>query len=669
MSSPNRKRETKKTDAAYVSFNDNDKSQIMKAHASTIDSYSGIQRATATQLTSDHYIRSPFSRTDYDRMRPNERIPSRFRDVVVACRAMYLRLGIVRNVIDMMTDFTTEDMRLIHPDKTQEAFFRVWMKKVKLKESVDEFVRHFLIDGNVVIKRNTAKLSKPVQTQWTKVQADDSSPEKLYVEDTASKGEIPWRYTFLNVAALEWLGGDLAKSMGQKQLVFRLSNDLIKSALTPNDPFSQNLSSKVPEDVRDAIRKNGEGFYQLDMDKLYIAFNKKDSWEDWAPPFLYAILNDVNYRDKLRQAEISALDGVINVIRIWKLGDHENGILPNQAVVNKLSDILQTNTGGGAFDLVWDSMLDMQEYYPPIDKILGSEKYEQVNRDILIGLGVPEVLIGGKGGNFSNSFIQLKTLVEKLQYVRDRVCEWLNTELKMVCEAMGIDTPPKVRFNQMSLEDEASTRQLIIGLLDRGIISVEAVLDVYGEDFLFEMGRIKAEKPVLKNAGVDVKSPLDPKPVAGPGGSKPPAGKTGRVGKGRPPGRNSTTQKERKPKPRRTAADLAVFALDAIDAIDEHVIPVYMESMNVSNARKLTNDQKDLLTHARILVMSTLKPSDDISKDSILSIAENSTNYNKDILVSITKAVNAFISKNGVEPTLSQRKRIEAMAWAEQYSM
>jgi hypothetical protein len=67
--------------------------------------------------------------------------------------------------------------------------------------------------------------------------------------------------------------------------------------------------------------------------------------------------------------------------------------------------------------------------------------------------------------------------------------------------------------------------------------------------------------------------------------------------------------------------------------------------------------------------MSTLKPSDDISKDSILSIAENSTNYNKDILVSITKAVNAFISKNGVEPTLSQRKRIEAIAWAEQYSM
>src|SRR5690606_10512365 len=104
----------------------------------------------------------------------------------------------------------------------------------------------------------------------------------------------------------------------------------------------------------------------------------------------------------------------------------------------------------------------------PIENILGEEKYNQVNRDILIGLGVPEVLIGGKGGNFSNSFIQLKTLIEKLKYVRSRVIEWLETEIAILCKSMDIKILPKIKCPPI-LDDENTTRKLIVGLFDRGI--------------------------------------------------------------------------------------------------------------------------------------------------------------------------------------------------------
>jgi hypothetical protein len=40
----------------------------------------------------------------------------------------------------------------------------------------------------------------------------------------------------------------------------------------------------------------------------------------------------------------------------------------------------------------------MKDYYPPVEKILGSDKFKEVDRDILIALGIPEVLIGGGGG-------------------------------------------------------------------------------------------------------------------------------------------------------------------------------------------------------------------------------------------------------------------------------
>lgn len=659
----------KETTNGYLAFNDNNKESIITSHGSVIESYDGVRRpsekATAIELTNDHHIRSPFNRYDYEKMRPNERMPTRFREVVHACRSVYLRLGVCRNVIDMMTDFATEDLRIVHPDKKQEAFFKVWMSKVKLKDAVDEFVRHFLVDGNVVVKRITAKLPKPTENQWRTQAAE---PEKIYVEDTTSKREIPWKYTFLNVAALEWVGGDITKISGERQLGFYPSSKLRKTLNDANDPFQKNAIDKMPLEIKDALKRNDSGMVLLDMDKLYVAHNKKDSWEDWAPPFLYSVLQDVGFRDKLRQAEISALDGVINVIRLWKLGDHKEGILPNSAVINKLVGILDTNTGGGAIDIVWDSMIDMKEYYPPIDQILGSEKYDQVNRDILIGLGVPEVLIGGEGGNFSNSFIQLKTLVEKLEYVRNRVIEWLTEEVRVVCEAMGIVVPPKVKFKKMSLEDEETTKQLIVNLLDRGIISAEAVLDIYGEDFMLEMDRIKAQKDIFQKSGVKIKSPLDPKPVAK--GTKAPGGKTGQVGKGRPPTKKSSpAKKERTPKPRRTKGniELGVYAFEAISAIDTHVIPTYMESVGVNNARKLTSDQKEDIDNLRTLVLASLKPGDDLSDENILFVAENVDQFNKELLNSINKAVSGYISQNGVEPTLNQRKNIEAIAWADYY--
>jgi hypothetical protein len=679
MAKPPRRIEMRSKEA-YTAFNNDNKVNAMASLSNVIERYEGVRRGseektTAISLTSDQSIRSPFNRMDYDLYRPNEKLPKRFREVIHACRGAYLRLGIVRNVIDMMTDFATEDLKIVHPDKKVEAFFKVWMKKVKLKEAVEEFVRHLLIDGNVVLKRTTAKLSKPVENQWMEIATAAETPQKLYTEDQVSKREIPWKYNFLNVAALFWIGDEIDPD--NKKLAFQPSQSLLKVIRTPNDFFQKSYVDRLPKSILDKVKTDDSAFIPLDMDSIYVAFNKKDSWEDWAPPFLYSILSEIHFRDKLRQAEISALDGVINVIRLWKLGDHKEGILPNQAAVDKLISILETNTGGGAIDLVWDSMIEMAPFYPPVAEILDPEKYSQVNRDILIGLGVPEVLVGGQGGNFSNSFIQLKTMVEKLNYVRGKVTDWLQGEIEMVCQAMDIKMLARAKFNEMNLEDENANRKLIVGLLDRGVISAEAVLEIYGEDFILEVERLKQQKDTFNKAGIKLKSPLDPppqKPLAKPIGSKPGSikkkSKTGQKGAGRPSGAKDTSvRKTRQAKIRTTATQLSVFALDAIDAIDKYVIPIYIESANVSNARKLTAEQKDELNQVRITVLASIKPSDSLLEESILDIAENSENYNKDVVIAINNAIAEFTSTRNCEPTLTQRKNLEAIAWASVYNI
>ncbi len=659
---------SKISDSLYQDLGGKTVGNVGNASKSADNVFNLVQKSTASiAIDSNKSVREPFTRHDYDRMRPAEALPTKFKDVVNACRTSYFRVGIVRNVIDMMTDFASEDLRIVHPDKKIEAFLRVWMKKAAILEAVDEFIRHFLLDGNVVIKRVTAQLTQPVENQWMEHRASAEADQKLYTEPSPNKREIPWKYIFLNVAALEWIDADTSKLTGKKQLAFRVAPGIANALTKPSSDFRNKLVDRIPKEVMDTITIKKSNLVPLDMEKLYVAHNKKDSWDDWAWPFLYAVLSEIKLREKLQQADRSAIDGVINVIRIWKLGDHKEGILPTAAVTQRLSDILEQNTGGGTMDIVWDSMIECQELYPPVDKILGSEKYEQVNRDILIGLGVPEVLIGGQGSNFSNSWIQLRTLVEKLEYVRTRVEDWLMGEISALCKAMDITTLPTVRFNQMNLEDENITRKLIVGLLDRGVISVEAVLQAYGEDYLIEVQRMSEEAKVFKKMGIEPKSPLDqPEPTI-PGGAAPKKKKKSTNPQGKPPKEKTVMMKTRTANPRRSAGGLSVKGLDAVDAIDEYVIPVYMESIGVSNARKLTSEQKEDINNIRVHVLSCIKPTDSLDEEKILDTAENGIS-NPEVVRSIRYATKEFLDSHSVEPTLSQRKRLEALAWAETFT-
>lgn len=62
------------------------------------------------------------NRRDQDSARPEDRMPTSHQDIVLAAQALYRRVGIVRNIIDMMSDFAAEGMKFEHPIKSQKRF-------------------------------------------------------------------------------------------------------------------------------------------------------------------------------------------------------------------------------------------------------------------------------------------------------------------------------------------------------------------------------------------------------------------------------------------------------------------------------------------------------------------------------------------------------------------
>ena len=41
----------------------------------------------------------------------------------------YDKVGIIRNVIDLMSDFASQGLAIVHPNKTIEKFYRKWWQE------------------------------------------------------------------------------------------------------------------------------------------------------------------------------------------------------------------------------------------------------------------------------------------------------------------------------------------------------------------------------------------------------------------------------------------------------------------------------------------------------------------------------------------------------------
>ena len=190
-------------------------------------------------------------------------------------------------------------------------------------------------------------------------------------------------------------------------------------------------------------------------------------------------------------------------------------ILPNKSAINKLRDILASNVGGGTMELVWGPELSFQESSSDVYKFLGSEKYNSVLNSIYAGLGVPPTLTGmaTNGGGFTNNFISLKTLLERLQYGRDFLKKFWEKEIEIVRKAMGFRYKAHIQFDQMTLSDEAATKNLLIQLADRDIISHETLLERFKEIPQVENIRMKRELRKRDSIGPEKAGPFHPPPA------------------------------------------------------------------------------------------------------------------------------------------------------------
>ncbi len=656
---------------AYITWNDdnlNDKREALKEASKGLDEFGTIDKSVAyryrtdfSNIDSNTSGRPGLTRQDYNYFRPDEATANTIKGIFSQSDKIYQTVGLVKNVIDLMGDFASQGIRLVHPNKRIERFYRNWFEKVKGEDRSERFLNNLYRVGNVVINRQTAKISLKVENDMYKTTA---SPDMIINQEVKSveKREIPWKYTFIDPTCVDVIGGSLSSFVGDKTYSIVLPSALRKIINSPKNDAERNIIAQLPTPIIEAAKTKKP--YLLDPNKTLVFHYKKDDWQTWAFPMIYSIIDDITIIEKLKLADMAALDGAISNVRIFKLGSLEHKIAPTPAAANKLSSILQNHVGGGTIDLVWGPDIELLESKTSVHQFLGEGKYTPHLNSIYAGLGIPPTLTGTFGAaGTTNNFISLKTLTQRLQYGRRVLMAFWKREIELVQKAMGFRYPAKIEFDRMDLSNEEAEKALLIQLADRNIISDELLQRIFGFDPDTEKTRLNREtrervserrtvkagpffdanfdQAVKKLAlqlglatpsqvgvtlekkksgemnALEMKNKLQPPKPASPISSD--SALPGQPQQGRP--RNSKDSNQRKTKEFRpqTGASINLWAMEAQDKISDILNPILLDFYNKKNMRSLSSTEYDEAELTKTKILFSIGPLENITQELVLA--------------------------------------------------
>ena len=684
-------------------------SQRQEAYAQTsdnVEAYDGVQKALAygrrtsyLDIEPSRSVRTSFLRSDYDNFRPGESVSNRQKRIIKQCMQAYDKVGIIRNVIDLMSDFASQGLAIVHPNKTIEKFYRKWWQEVGGVDRSERFLNYLYRTGNVVVRRRTARINRQQERDLRNSIAADVKIEPLKV----LKREIPWSYDFLNPLAID-IRNNGSYSVGKPEVLLYISKNtyeqLVKTDNSPNTIFKT-----LPLDIQKRLQ-TGERKIPLDPDNVQMYYYKKDDWLLWANPMIYAILDDIIMLEKMKLADIAALDGAISNVRLWTVGDLDHKIIPTKAAINKLRDILASNVGGGTMDLVWGPELKFTESQSQVYRFLGSEKYQPVLTSIYAGLGIPPTLTGASSsGGYTNNYVSLKTLIERLEYGREVLSQFWRHEIKMVQKAMGFRLPAEIHFDSIVLSDEAAQKKLLMDLADRDIISQETLLERFREIPSIERVRVRREERERVN---DISAPKKASPYHNPQHKNdvakialtkdaldkdeyleslglPPNSTEEPVKEeikklpldtentepvnenGRPKfSRDTQKRKEKRVLPRSSDATAkTLWAMDAQSKISDIVSPIALAHFDKKNVRSLNKAEVDQLEHLKLCILTGMQPFMEIDESIVKQLIDNKSKPSQAFYDLAQAKKQDFINSNQRDPNTSEMRYIYSATFGE----
>ena len=387
------------------------------------------------------------------------------RDTIELCQKAYANISVFRNAIDVMSEFANSNIYLEGGTQNSRDFVYKWFERINLWNLKDQYFREYYRSGNIFMYRVDGKFSK----------SDFDKLTKIYGSNLALKpGNLPVRYIMLNPYDIVATKGSSFETGLYEKILSEYDIERLKN---PKTEYDQQVYEALDADTKEKIRTgkyNSDGIrIKLDPGHLVYSFYKKQDYEPFAIPFGYPVLDDINFKLELKQIDQAICRTIENVILLITMGAEPDKGGVNPRNMEAMQNLFKNESVGRV--LVSDYTTKAQFVIPDIGKVVGPAKYEVINNDIKEGL--QNVIVGDE--RYSNTQVKAKIFLERLEESRNAfIHDFLQPQVKMICQNLGFRKYPTVKFEQTDIKDEVQLQRVATRLMELGIITPEQGMNV-----------------------------------------------------------------------------------------------------------------------------------------------------------------------------------------------
>lgn len=502
-------------------------------------------------------------------------------NIIELCQKAYFNVSVFRNTIDTMTEFSNSELFFKGGNDKTRKFFANWFTKIGGHGFADKFFREWFRSGNIVLYRFDGDVLGDILKQIKTIYGADNK--------ITQNVKIPVRYAILNPAYLRSeYGFNLSSSISNFYLVLtQYECQRLKTPITEEDIA---LKNSLSSDQIKQIESGAQVFFPLDAKKTHAIFCKKQDYEPFAVPMFFPVLTDIDLKLLYKGVERVLARTVEYVILLIKVGTEDN---PNPAALEAMQELMRNETLGRV--LVADGTTSMEFVIPDLNKVLGPEKYKQINEDIANGL----MNIFASDEKFSSTSIKIKVFMERLNESRRAFLDFINGEIKRISQEIGFKSFPHAEMAQIDINDANLFQKVVIQLGQLGMLTSPQVLEALQTSYIPTAEEsLEAQEEFKKLRDKGLYEPLI-------GGAKDPAEN------GRPSGSTGIKQQTQKISPVGTSKASEINDRFDIKLMSEVLKKTNIVYANLESAvkkhfkvKKLKDDQRNVINDILTLIVA-----------------------------------------------------------------
>jgi hypothetical protein len=282
--------------------------------------------------------------------------------------------------------------------------------------------------------------------------------------------------------------------LAKDPIITLIPDEHLKRVVTSSSATDAELKRQLPHEIV-ALIQSGLDIPLNNFNVSHLKMLSSD-YDVRGSSIITACYKDLMLYDKLREAEFVQADDMVNPITHVKLGDPNGAWKPDDTDISDMRQAFEEAMYDLDFKLVTHGAVSIEKIGNGGAVLDTSRMWDQINKNILIGLMTPEEIINGNGASYASATVGLEVLRSRYERFRTTIETWMRRKIMEPISKIQDFYKwehgrrrlivPQIIWNKMNLRDVESYIQNLVGLVGEepgmGRISGRALLSLLDID-------------------------------------------------------------------------------------------------------------------------------------------------------------------------------------------